>query len=248
MAAKDKDQALRRLGGGRWQTRDGRFTIEPQGGSWVVVDAEQTDDLGLQLVRGPFGSLGAAREAIDEARTDAAPVSPLAARLEEAAERPRPVRERPTRPTRGPAPKTPAAPAPKTRAAPSPERPTLAPEPPPSPEPPPPPPPPPEPAWIRRLRPAERTAARALVARLEAAGLEDAEGLARAELVDGVPAVARAALRRAIEAVTAEKGDREDLVERLVERLTHGRDEALDVEWRLTDGDGRQIEDPLGGR
>ena len=44
MAAKDADGALKRLGGGRWQTRDGRFTIEPQGGAWVVVDAEQSDD------------------------------------------------------------------------------------------------------------------------------------------------------------------------------------------------------------
>lgn len=247
MAAKDKDEALKRLGGGRWQTRDGRFTIEPQGGSWVVVDAEQTDDLGLQLVRGPFGSLGAAREAIDEARTDAAPVSPLAAKLEEAAERPRPARERPPKRERRPTPATlaTAPPISTNRATPEPVPPQPAPEPP---APPPPPPPPPEPAWIRGLRPAERTAARALIARLDAAGLEDAEELARAELVDGAPAVARAALRRAIEAAAAERGDREALVERLVERLAHGRDEALDVEWRLVDGDGRPIEDPLRGR
>ena len=49
-----KDEGLKRLGGGRWQTRDERFTIEPQSGTWVLVDAEQTDDLGLPLVRGPF--------------------------------------------------------------------------------------------------------------------------------------------------------------------------------------------------
>ena len=62
--AKDDDESLKRLGGGRWQTRDERFTIEPQSGTWVVVDGEQTDDLGLPLIRGPFGSLGAAKEAI----------------------------------------------------------------------------------------------------------------------------------------------------------------------------------------
>ena len=35
--AKPTDDALKRLGGGRWQTRDERFTIEPQSGTWVVV-------------------------------------------------------------------------------------------------------------------------------------------------------------------------------------------------------------------
>ena len=36
--------ALKRLGGGRWPTRDGRFTIEPQSGSWVVLDGERPKD------------------------------------------------------------------------------------------------------------------------------------------------------------------------------------------------------------
>ena len=73
----DKDEGLRRLGGGRWQTRDERFTIEPQSGTWAIVDATQTDDLGLPLVRGPFKSLTAAKEAIAAARGEAAPTSPL---------------------------------------------------------------------------------------------------------------------------------------------------------------------------
>ena len=52
--ADDSDDApLKRLGGGRWQTRDERFTIEPQSGTWAVVDAAQTDDFGMPLVRGP---------------------------------------------------------------------------------------------------------------------------------------------------------------------------------------------------
>ena len=55
------DAPLKRLGGGRWQTRDERFTIEPQSGTWVVVDAEQTDDFGMPLVRGPFPSLTSRR-------------------------------------------------------------------------------------------------------------------------------------------------------------------------------------------
>ena len=53
-AKKTHDQgSLKRLGGGRWQTRDERFTIEPQSGTWVIVDGEQTDDLGLPSV--PIG-------------------------------------------------------------------------------------------------------------------------------------------------------------------------------------------------
>jgi hypothetical protein len=75
----EKDEGLKRLGGGRWQTRDERFTIEPQSGTWAVLDAEQTDDLGLPLVRGPFKSLGAAKEAIIEARGSAAPTSAIKA-------------------------------------------------------------------------------------------------------------------------------------------------------------------------
>jgi len=68
--AKD-ESALRRLGGGRWQTRDGRFAIEPQSGTWVIVDAESTDELGLPLVRGPFASLTSAKEAIAGTSRDA---------------------------------------------------------------------------------------------------------------------------------------------------------------------------------
>ena len=81
--ASEKDEGLKRLGGGRWQTRDGRFTIEPGSGTWVVVDGEQTDELGLPLVRGPFGSLGDAKAAIEGARAGEPAVSPLVARAAE---------------------------------------------------------------------------------------------------------------------------------------------------------------------
>ena len=80
----EDDRSLKRLGGGRWQTRDERFTIEPQSGTWVLVDSEQTDDLGLPLVRGPFRSLTEAKAAVEGARGAAAPESPLAERVKEA--------------------------------------------------------------------------------------------------------------------------------------------------------------------
>jgi hypothetical protein len=84
MTPEKNDESLKRLGGGRWQTRDGRFTIEPQSGTWVILDGEQTDDLGLPLVRGPFKSLTDARAAVEGARESPAPSSPLAGRLKEA--------------------------------------------------------------------------------------------------------------------------------------------------------------------
>jgi hypothetical protein len=54
-ATDDDSASLKRLAGRGWQTRDGRFTIETARAR-SVVDEEQTDDLGLPLVRGPFRS------------------------------------------------------------------------------------------------------------------------------------------------------------------------------------------------
>ena len=86
--AKPDDGSLKRLGGGRWETRDTRFSIEPQSGTWVVVDAEQVDELGLPLIRGPFGSLNAAKDAIAAAREAGPAVSPQASRLAESPAKP----------------------------------------------------------------------------------------------------------------------------------------------------------------
>jgi hypothetical protein len=81
-------ESLRRLGGGRWETQDGRFRIEPQSGIWMVIDAHEIDDLGLPLTRGPFRSLGAARDAIGAARDHGRTTSPLAGMVEAAKARP----------------------------------------------------------------------------------------------------------------------------------------------------------------
>ncbi len=173
-ATPDKDDgSLKRLGGGRWQTRDERFTIEPQSGTWVVVDAEQTDDLGLPLVRGPFASLTAAKEAIATARDAEPAVSPLAAQLAE------------LRARRAAAPKAKAGP--KSKAKPAPAEPEL----------------PPEPAWLRDLEPSERRRADDLIDRLSKAGAADAEAIARREVAGKVPAAAAYALVHSIAALGA---------------------------------------------
>lgn len=149
-----KPDALKRLGGGRWETRDGRFTIEPQSGTRVIVDSTPTNDFGLPLVRGPFESLSAARDAIETARADGPVRSPLADRVEQArSEKPR-------------------APKPKPRA-----RGKRKPEPEPEPEPgrpiEPAPDPPPEPGWLAELSSADRRRAVELAADLEALDLGD---------------------------------------------------------------------------
>jgi hypothetical protein len=211
------DTSLKRLGGGRWQTRDERFTIEPQSGTWVVVDAEQTDDLGLPLVRGPFRSLGDAKEAIGGARSAPPAASPLAERL--ARPRAKPDAPPTARGSRGRVTASPPTAKPKASS-----RPTARDE------------PPAEPSWIGALDPEPRRHARRLIARLEAAGAPDPEGMARRDIVGEVPAVASFAVERALAKLEPD-GDAEAVAALLVE----GRDEELGVRWRLVDGDGRPI-------
>lgn len=212
-----KDEAsLKRLGGGRWQTRDERFTIEPQSGTWAVVDAEQTDELGLPLVRGPFASLTAAKAAITEARAGAPPTSPLGERAE-----------------RRPAPTTPRPPADpqatttgrsaSTTAKPAPAVPGLTA-------------PPAEPRWLTALEPDERRRARRLIATLTAAGADDPEGLVRRDLAGDVPAIATHAIDAALRTLGPEATP--EAVARL---LADGHDADLGVRWRLVDDKGRRI-------
>ena len=225
--ATDGDGSLKRLGGGRWQTRDERFTIEPQSGTWVVVDARQTDDLGLALVRGPFGSLGAAKEAIAGARNAKPTESPLTARVAKLRDRPD------TRSTTAPRSKKPAAIAGRADAAETPPRRTakkaVEAE------------PPSEPRWISALEPAERRRAKRLIDRLSEAGAADPEGIVRRDLVGEVPAVAAYAIAQAL----ADLGD-DAPPEKVVRLLSSGRDEDLNVRWRLVDGDDRPITIDVG--
>jgi hypothetical protein len=227
-AAKDpaEDESLKRLGGGRWQTRDERFTIEPQSGTWAVVDAEQTDDLGLPLVRGPFPSLTAAKAAIASARTAQQAVSPLAGRVAGAPPPGRPERRperatkrdrRSTTETERPAATKPAAKA-ADRAKDEAEDEAA------------------EPTWFAELSGADRGRARRLIRTLATAGIADAEGIVRRDLAGGVPAIAAVGVSRALDALGPDAAP--DAVARA---LVEGRDAELDVRWRLVDGEGRPI-------
>ncbi len=210
--ANPDDGSLKRLGDGRWQTRDARFSIEPQSGTWAVVDAEQMDELGLPLVRGPFGSLNAAKDAIAAAREAGPAVSPQASRLAESPAKPSRPAPRPPAPKQAQA-KVDARPA-HVRA---PEKPR-------------------EPRWFRGLEPAEKRRARELIGRLTRSGVADPGGLARRDIVGHIPAVAALAVNRAIQALGPEATPVE-----VARRLALGRDAVLDVRWRLVDGEGRPI-------
>lgn len=217
-----KPDALRRLGGGRWETKDGRFGIEPQSGTWVVVDTTQMNEFGLPLVRGPYPSLGAAREAIDAARTEGPIQSPLADRLERAG------RE---------APKGPAAASLGTRVALPATPPKRPAEPKPS----------PEPAWLRPLQAGDRRRAKELIARLEGLHVADAEAVVRSEIVDREPALARLALERRFGAIAASTDSPRTAVLAAIELILSGEDADVGATWRLVDERDRRIDRLDGG-
>jgi hypothetical protein len=218
--ATDEDGSLKRLGGGRWQTRDERFTIEPQSGTWVVVDAEQTDELGLALVRGPFGSVGAAKEAIAGARDAEPATSPLserAAKLRDRRDKSAASASAAKKSDKNePADRDEAPRKANVRKKASAE--------------------PDEPRWIQSLDPAERRRAKRLIEALTDAGAPDPEGTARRDIVGEVPAATAFAIARAIA-----KLGKEAPPAKIAELLAAGRDEDLGVRWRLVDGDDRPI-------
>ncbi len=69
------ENALKRERAGTYRTLDGRFTVEQSSSGWLVLDAEQADDLGLPLARGPFATLDDAKAALADARSGPAPTS-----------------------------------------------------------------------------------------------------------------------------------------------------------------------------
>ncbi len=92
--------ALKRERAGTYRSIDGRFTVEQSSSGWLVLDGEQADELGLPLARGPFGTLDAAKAAIADARSSAAPRSGL--RAQRMPPRKLALARAPDRPTKGP--------------------------------------------------------------------------------------------------------------------------------------------------
>ncbi len=233
MATADaKPDPLRRLGGGRWETKDGRFQIEPQSGTWVIVDTTQTNEFGLPLVRGPFPSLGAARDAIEVARDEGPATSPLAGRIEQARAEPTAGSKKKADGGRRARSKAGAA-KPSDSDESEAEAPAEPPEPTEPAE-------PPEPRWFRDLKPAGRKRAAEMIARLRALDIEEAEAVARAEVVDGRPALARLALERKLRLAAQAKNPRRAVAD-AIEAFLAGEDEELGTGWRLVDDRERPI-------
>jgi ribosomal protein S18 acetylase RimI-like enzyme len=114
--------SLKREKAGTYRSVDGRFAVEQSSSGWMVLDAEQTDGLGLPLARGPFGTLDDAKAAMSEARAGGAP-RPLPPKL--TLVRSTPSTEGPALPTSEPKPGKPAArPTPVAARRPTPSKPT----------------------------------------------------------------------------------------------------------------------------
>jgi hypothetical protein len=75
-APADPDKLLRQEAG-TYHTADGRFEARETAGEWFLVDTEQSNEFGQELIRGPFATLKALRAAIPEARdSKVAPMKP----------------------------------------------------------------------------------------------------------------------------------------------------------------------------
>lgn len=67
-AAPDPDRLVRESAG-TYRTEDRRFEVRNGDTGWFLVDSEQTNEFGQELMHGPFGTLKAVREAIPGARS-----------------------------------------------------------------------------------------------------------------------------------------------------------------------------------
>jgi hypothetical protein len=120
-AAKEKPPPdptrLKRSSAGEYTSGDGRFTLrQDKGGKWYATDTQQTNELGLELVLGPFDTIAEARESLDTQRDHPAGAEP-GAKVRPIITKGRPrSTAAPTRPTRAR-----AAPAPAAKSKPEPE-------------------------------------------------------------------------------------------------------------------------------
>jgi hypothetical protein len=184
-AGADPDKLVRQQAG-TYRTGDERFEIREGDAGWFLVDSQQTNEFGQELIQGPFPTLKAVRAVLPEARAATLASRPAKAPKKGAA-----------------APK--AAKADKSAKSPAA--------------------PPPPPTWIERLPRAEASDVRKLIAALERAGVDDAEGLVRRDREGLLPAVATRLAERALEEIiddlpTAERDAGRVLVRRAAEVLS----------------------------
>lgn len=66
-AAVDPDKLVRQQAG-MYRTADDRFEVREADVGWFLVDPDQTNEFGQELIRGPFVTLKAVRDALPDAR------------------------------------------------------------------------------------------------------------------------------------------------------------------------------------
>lgn len=66
-ASLDPDKLVRQQAG-TYRTTDDRFEVRQADVGWFMVDSEQTNDFGQELIQGPFATLTAVRQALPAAR------------------------------------------------------------------------------------------------------------------------------------------------------------------------------------
>ncbi len=66
-ASADPDKLVRQQAG-IYRTTDGRFEVREADVGWFLVDPDQTNEFGQELIRGPFATLKAVRDALPDAR------------------------------------------------------------------------------------------------------------------------------------------------------------------------------------
>lgn len=203
----------RRVEPGRHRSSDERFTLESDGGGrWFVTDEAELDEFGLARTTGPFATLAAAMAAADQARSRPAAASPLAARLADAASRPRRVvaGRAPAHAARSGAPPEPA-PRPRTWLDDLADR---------------------DPEAARR--------ASRLVAALEREGMADAAALVRKDVLWDTPAIATSLLARDLVAAVARLHDPRpvDIVEAVAGVLSEPPVRDGLPGWELVERDG----------
>ena len=192
--AVDPDKLIRQSAG-TYRTADERFEVRDGGTGWFLVDSEQTNDFGQELLQGPFATLAAVRTAIPPARsTKVTPIRP--ARTSNDAKAVKAAKAKGAKASKGDAPK------------------------PPDPEPPPPP-----PSWIEKLPKSDGAAVRRLIAALERDGIGDADTLVRRDREGIGPALATRLIERALAEIVDELPERgrpgaRELVRRAVALLT----------------------------
>lgn len=78
-APSDPDRLVRQAAGD-YRTEDDRFEVRQADVGWFLVDSEQSNEFGQELIHGPYATLKAVRQAIPGARDAKARAKPMPAR------------------------------------------------------------------------------------------------------------------------------------------------------------------------